>query len=109
MNDFLTLVFFGLTIVCTLISCGAAVISSIRASKPASVELQSTVDELVSLVEKMMKEQRKVKMSNVRNASKDTEGAAGDFGGAVGRVSSSGQQMLTKADLRALARQKVGS
>lgn len=64
----MTLVLFGLTVVCTLISCGAAVVSVIYSRRPASVELQSNVDEIGALVEKLLKQQRKVRMSNVRNA-----------------------------------------
>lgn len=103
MTDFLPLVLFGLTILGTLISCGAAVISWVKASKPASVELQSTVDELVSLVEKMMKEQRKVKMSNVRSAAKDSPDPASDTRSTQESVSN-GQ--VSKSELRMIARQK---
>jgi len=103
MTDVLPLVLFGLTVLGTLISCGAAVISWTKASKPASVELQSTVDELVGLVEKMMKEQRKVKMSNVRAAAKDSPDPPSDTRSTQESVPT-GQP--TKAELRILARQK---
>jgi hypothetical protein len=95
---------FTLTLVPALISCAAAVVSFYAAKKPASIELHQTVDEMVTLIEKMMKEQRKVKMSNVRAAVKDT----GDTTSNLASVETSVQpRQLSKQELRALVRQKV--
>jgi len=103
----LTLVTFGLSVTCTLISCGSAVVSYLNARKPASVELQTNVDELIFVVEKMMKEQRKEKMSRVRNTAKDSPDPPGDPSGDSGSLSGAGRQM-SKAELRAMVRQKAG-
>lgn len=105
MNEVFTLVTFGLTIIGTLISCGAAVISVSSAKRPASVQLQSDVDELVALVDKMMKEQRKERMSRVRNASKDSGSPQPDIGGTESNLSAH-PAIAGKAALRQLARQK---
>jgi len=99
---------FAIGLVTSLISCVACVISVIHAKKPASIELQSTVDELVALVEKMMKEQRKVKMSNVRSAVKDSADSPSNSGGDLGGLPSPRRQM-SKEELRILARQKAGN
>jgi len=93
---------FDLTLVPALISCVAAVISYLNAKKPASVELQQTVDEMLALVEKMMKEQRKVKMQNVRAASKDS----GDNHVPASVDPMQVQPVNSKADLRRLASQR---
>lgn len=105
--DILTLVTFGLTVTCTLISCGSAVVSYLNARKPASVELQTNVDELIFVVEKMMKEQRKEKMQRVRASTKDSPDTPSDTGGDSGSLPSVGRQM-SKAELRAMVRQKAG-
>lgn len=94
----------SLTLVFSLISCAAAVVSWLNARKPMSVEIQSTVDELVTLVEKMMKENRKVKMTNVRAAAKDTGDTPINPVGTPGGLPSVGQ---SKQELRALMRQKA--
>lgn len=70
--EVMTLVVFGLNVVTALICCVAAVISYANARKPASIQMQQDVDELGSIVEKLMKDQRRERMRNVRAASKDT-------------------------------------
>lgn len=96
---------FIVDVTCTLISCAAAVVSFIYARKPVSVELQANVDELMALVEKLLKEQRKEKMSRVRQGATsdraDPAPAGSDQGG-MHEVPS------TKAELRARLRQTRG-
>lgn len=72
---------FLLALIPALISCVAAVVSAWNAKKPASIELHQTVDEMVAIVEKMMREQRKVKMSNVRAAAKNSDDTGTDIRG----------------------------
>ena len=96
---------FLLGVIPALISCVAAVVAVMYAKKPASIELHQTVDEMVALVEKMMKEQRKVKMSNVRAAVKDTEHPSSDTPSP--EVSLLPRQH-SKTELRARLRQKAG-
>lgn len=98
MSDFLPLVIFGLNVVTAFASCIAAVISVQNARKPASVQLQSDVEELVTLVDKMMKEQRKEKMSRVRNAAKDCDATGADTGSPAPSLHTG------KAQLRQIAR-----
>lgn len=71
MSETLQLVLFGLNVVATSICVVAAVISSQKAKLPPSSELQAHVDELGALVEKLLKEQRKERMSRVRHAGID--------------------------------------
>lgn len=101
MNDFLPLVLFGLNIVCASISAVSAVISYLNAKKPASVELQGHVDELLALVGKMMKEQRKEKMSRVRNATENLGNPPVDT-----QPAGEALPLDNKTHLRQLARQK---
>lgn len=94
---------FGVT--CTLISCAAAVVSFVHARKPVSVELQSNVDELMMLVEKMLKEQRKEKMSRVRQGATSDRADPAPAGGDQGGVH---EMPSSKAELRARLRQSRG-
>jgi len=101
------LVVFGLGVLSALFSCGAAVISYQNARKPASVELQQNVDECVSLIEKMLKEQRKEKMTRVRNSARDSGDLETNLdGGRVLDAQPTGETgyAAKKAHLRALAR-----
>lgn len=66
----MTLVIFGLNVITALISCAAAVIAVSYARKPASIQMQQDVDELGAIVEKLMKDQRRERMRNVRAAAK---------------------------------------
>lgn len=101
------LVTFGLSVLCALISCGASVISYQNARKPASVELQSTVDECVALIEKLLKDQRKERMSRVRNSTRDSvdpETAPISSSMLDAQPTNEGSYAAKKAQLRQLAR-----
>jgi len=78
MTDNMPLVLLVLTFVLTCISCGGAVVAVVSSRRPASLELSDTVGELVALTEKMMHQQRKVKMQNVRSASRENTFDAGE-------------------------------
>lgn len=67
---------FSLSLLPALIACGAAVVAVSYARRPASIELQSTVDELIIAFEKMQKTLRKEKMSNVRQGIKSIDGSS---------------------------------
>lgn len=96
---------FIVDVTCTLISCAAAVVSLTYARKPVSVELQSNVDELMMLVEKMLKEQRKEKMSRVRQGATSDRTDPAPSGGDKGSMH---EVPSTKAELRARLRQSRG-
>lgn len=96
---------FAFDVTCTLISCAAAVVSVFNARKPVSVELQSNVDDLMMLVEKLLKDQRKEKMSRVRQGASDNRS---DPAPAVGDQGGMPQMPPSKAELRARLRQSRG-
>lgn len=101
MGENLPLVLFGLTVMLTLVSCAAAVVAVMSARRPASAELAATVDECVSVVEKLMQQQRKLKMSHVRaQRDDDTPPQPAE------KVPPSAEPMETKLQLLQLARQK---
>lgn len=67
-----SIVLFGLSVAMALVSCASAVISHHFSRKTASVQLQSDVEELSFVIEKLLKVQRREKMTNVRAAANDT-------------------------------------
>lgn len=100
------LVIFLFPALCALFCCGASVVCVLNAKKPASVELQSHVDELTALVEKMMREARKEKMSRVRQAQLPIEGAPQPLPSTSMQMQNVGSVAERKARLRAMAQQR---
>lgn len=104
--DLTTILFFVLNVIGALISCGASVVSVQNARRPASIELQSSVSELMSAVEKMSKEFRKEKMSRVRKGISESSGDIDQSAPSV-PVFSEGQNVRrSKEQLRALMAMK---
>ncbi|MDE2215514.1 MAG: hypothetical protein KGJ61_10445, partial [Candidatus Omnitrophica bacterium] len=66
------------TVIGALFSCGAAVVSVLFSRRPASVELQGQVDELSIVLEKVLKTQRKEKMTRVRSAALEDRDDSGN-------------------------------
>lgn len=93
---------------CALISCGAAVVAVSNARRPASVELQSHVDELTMLVEKMMKESRKERMTRVRQTALNPDGGSGSGNIPPVQVPAYSSVAERKAALRAAATRARG-
>lgn len=97
----------GIVVASSLISCVACVISVHSSKRPVSVELQANVSELMGMVDKLMKEQRKEKMSRVRNSVKDSADSPSDISSPIGSLPSTGRQVLSKAELRSMVRMKA--
>lgn len=100
MEQNVALVLFCVDVVLTSISCGAAVIASRAAQKPPSVELQAHVDELGFMVEKLLKEQRKERMTRVRHSVIDKADTPAP-------AETSGVSLLPAGDLKAQLRAKL--
>lgn len=100
---------FLIPVVCSLISCFAAVVSGYFSFRPASKLLENDFDELSSMVEKMAKESRKERMSRVRNIALATDNSSGSPHADSNSPSQSTGQNIggIKAELRAKLRQQL--